>query len=96
MDDIKYFSEARAAGNDELSPFLLWIEIKSFFRAIEIPTKGALCDLVWSDPEVDKDGWELSPRGAGWVNICDNNTLRNVFLNEINNEVKVVFKLCIF
>ena len=25
---------------------------------------GAMCDLLWSDPE-DREGWGVSPRGAG-------------------------------
>jgi len=29
----------------------------------EVPHDGAMCDLMWSDPE-DIDGWGLSPRGA--------------------------------
>jgi len=26
-----------------------------------------MCDLLWSDPDDQKPGWSLSPRGAGWV-----------------------------
>jgi diadenosine tetraphosphatase ApaH/serine/threonine PP2A family protein phosphatase len=25
-----------------------------------------MCDLLWSDPE-DKEGWGISPRGAGCI-----------------------------
>ena len=33
-------------------------------RMVLIP--GAMCDLLWSDPD-DALGWALSPRGAGWL-----------------------------
>ena len=26
-----------------------------------------MCDLLWSDPEDEREGFELSPRGAGYV-----------------------------
>ena len=26
-----------------------------------------MCDLLWSDPEEDRKGFETSPRGAGYV-----------------------------
>jgi serine/threonine-protein phosphatase 4 catalytic subunit len=31
-----------------------------------VPHDGAMCDLMWSDPE-DIEGWGLSPRGAGYL-----------------------------
>ena len=31
-----------------------------------MPHDGAMCDLLWSDPE-DIKGWGLSPRGAGYL-----------------------------
>jgi len=31
-----------------------------------VPNEGPMCDLLWSDPE-DRVGFELSPRGAGYV-----------------------------
>ncbi len=37
-----------------------------------MPHDGAMCDLLWSDPE-DIEGWGLSPRGAGYLfggDIC--------------------------
>lgn len=33
--------------------------------ASQVPHDGAMCDLLWSDPEDGVDGWGLSPRGAG-------------------------------
>eukprot|EP00008_Paramoeba_atlantica_P005789 CAMPEP_0201477808 /NCGR_PEP_ID=MMETSP0151_2-20130828/2768_1 /ASSEMBLY_ACC=CAM_ASM_000257 /TAXON_ID=200890 /ORGANISM="Paramoeba atlantica, Strain 621/1 / CCAP 1560/9" /LENGTH=307 /DNA_ID=CAMNT_0047858655 /DNA_START=107 /DNA_END=1027 /DNA_ORIENTATION=+ len=35
-------------------------------RRQEVPHEGAMCDLLWSDPE-DIDGWGVSPRGAGYL-----------------------------
>ena len=26
-----------------------------------------MCDLLWSDPEENKSGWGISPRGAGCI-----------------------------
>ncbi|KAL9182124.1 hypothetical protein ACHAXT_012776 [Thalassiosira profunda] len=40
------------------------IEDKIFTQ--EVPHDGAMCDLMWSDPE-EIDGWGLSPRGAGYL-----------------------------
>jgi len=36
-------------------------------RVTEIPSDGAMCDLLWSDPIDTKEGWDVSPRGAGCV-----------------------------
>ena len=35
-------------------------------RKQEVPHDGAMCDLMWSDPE-EIEGWGLSPRGAGYL-----------------------------
>eukprot|EP01080_Neovahlkampfia_damariscottae_P000006 gene6-4257_t len=50
-----------------LSPSISSIDqIKKIDRKQEVPHDGAMCDLLWSDPE-DIDGWGLSPRGAGYL-----------------------------
>jgi len=50
-----------------LSPDIQTIDqIRTIDRNVEIPHKGAFCDLVWSDPE-DVETWAVSPRGAGWL-----------------------------
>lgn len=33
----------------------------------QVPHDGAMCDLLWSDPEDGVEGWGLSPRGAGFL-----------------------------
>ena len=35
-------------------------------RAQQVPHEGAMCDLLWSDPD-DRLGWGVSPRGAGYT-----------------------------
>lgn len=40
-------------------------QIRVIDRKQEVPHEGAMCDLMWSDPE-DISGWGLSPRGAGY------------------------------
>lgn len=50
-----------------LSPSLYSIDhIRDIDRKQEPPHDGAMCDLLWSDPE-DIDGWAISPRGAGFL-----------------------------
>ncbi|EGY16742.1 hypothetical protein ACHAP9_000695 [Verticillium nonalfalfae] len=36
-------------------------------RFREIPHEGPMADLVWSDPDPDRDEFSLSPRGAGYT-----------------------------
>ncbi|UVC49799.1 Serine/threonine-protein phosphatase PP2A catalytic subunit [Theileria orientalis] len=40
--------------------------IRKLDRIQEVPHEGAMCDLLWSDPE-ERTGWGLSPRGAGFT-----------------------------
>ncbi|GAO16748.1 hypothetical protein UVI_02058030 [Ustilaginoidea virens] len=50
-----------------LSPLIDTVDkIRLIDRKQEVPHEGAMCDLLWSDPE-DIDGWGLSPRGAGFL-----------------------------
>jgi len=41
-------------------------EIRNINRKQEVPHNGPICDMLWSDPE-EKEGWGVSPRGAGFV-----------------------------
>ena len=50
-----------------LSPDIETIdEIRKIDRRRDIPNSGAMCDLLWSDPE-ERVGWGVSPRGAGYI-----------------------------
>ncbi|UYV64018.1 PPP6C [Cordylochernes scorpioides] len=50
-----------------LSPHIRTLDhIRVIERNQEIPHKGALSDLMWSDPE-EVENWAISPRGAGWL-----------------------------
>eukprot|EP00438_Fugacium_kawagutii_P022272 Skav211446 [mRNA] locus=scaffold1591:362250:367637:- [translate_table: standard] len=51
-----------------LSPSLHHLDqIRLLDRFAEIPHDGPLADLMWSDPDPDKMGFVISPRGAGFV-----------------------------
>mmetsp|Transcript_766 Transcript_766/g.1679 ORF Transcript_766/g.1679 Transcript_766/m.1679 type:complete len:324 (-) Transcript_766:91-1062(-) len=51
-----------------LSPSLHHLDqIRLLDRFAEIPHDGPLADLMWSDPDPDKLGFVISPRGAGFV-----------------------------
>ena len=50
-----------------LSPSINTLDqIRVIDRKQEVPHDGAMCDLMWSDPE-EINGWGLSPRGAGYL-----------------------------
>ncbi len=50
-----------------LSPSITTLDqIRIINRKQEVPHDGAMCDLLWSDPE-EIQGWGLSPRGAGYL-----------------------------
>ena len=51
-----------------LSPSLENInELENINRFQEIPHEGVMSDILWSDPEVDVQGYNISPRGAGFI-----------------------------
>ena len=51
-----------------LSPSIHFLDqIRLLDRFGEIPHEGPLADLMWSDPDLDKEGFLTSPRGAGYV-----------------------------
>lgn len=54
-------------------------QVRSLDRHQEVPHEGAMCDLLWSDPD-DRMGWGVSPRGAGYTfgkDISDDFNHRN-------------------
>ncbi|KAJ7647052.1 Metallo-dependent phosphatase [Roridomyces roridus] len=51
-----------------LSPSIHSIDqIKVLDRFREIPPDGPIADLVWSDPDAEKEDFAISPRGAGYT-----------------------------
>lgn len=51
-----------------LSPSIHHLDqIRILDRFQEIPHDGPLADLMWSDPDSEKTGFVISPRGAGYV-----------------------------
>lgn len=54
-------------------------DLRVIDRFQEVPHEGAMCDIMWSDPE-DIKGWNMSPRGAGYyfgANVVDEFLRRN-------------------
>jgi len=50
-----------------LSPSINTLDqVRAIEKGQEIPHEGAMCDLLWSDPD-DRIGFNVSPRGAGFT-----------------------------
>nr|BAN37881.1 serine/threonine-protein phosphatase, putative [Entamoeba histolytica] len=65
-----------------ISPFVNSLDdITKMERRREIPHEGAMCDLLWSDPDPATNDWKSSPRGAGHV-FGENNVVK---FNHANN-----------
>jgi len=51
-----------------LSPELSSMEqIKRIIRPTDVPDTGLLCDLLWSDPDKDLQGWGENERGVSYI-----------------------------
>ena len=51
-----------------LSPELTNLDqIKKVERPSEIPDKGLVCDMLWSDPDATSNGWGENERGVSFV-----------------------------
>lgn len=51
-----------------LSPELKTLQqLKSINRPIEVPDKGLLCDMLWSDPDAKAVGWQENDRGVSYI-----------------------------
>lgn len=42
-------------------------QIRQLDRPLEVPDKGLVCDLLWSDPDEDITGWGDNDRGVSWT-----------------------------
>lgn len=63
-----------------LSPELNHIEqLKKIMRPTDIPEEGMLCDLLWSDPEPNTEGFEPNDRG---VSVTFNEKVLKQFLQK--------------
>jgi len=51
-----------------LSPDLKTLDqIRRIVRPTEIPDTGLLCDLLWADPDLDAQGYEINDRGVSFI-----------------------------
>ncbi|KAF5465953.1 hypothetical protein F2P56_015915 [Juglans regia] len=42
-------------------------QIRNFQRPCEVPDTGLLCDILWSDPSKDIQGWRTNDRGVSYI-----------------------------
>ena len=65
-----------------ISPDLTSLDrIRKIVRPTEIPDKGLLCDLLWSDPDKNVDGWGGNERG---VSVTFNENIVNKMVEDLD------------
>eukprot|EP00462_Mataza_sp_D1_P004433 CAMPEP_0175100746 /NCGR_PEP_ID=MMETSP0086_2-20121207/7320_1 /TAXON_ID=136419 /ORGANISM="Unknown Unknown, Strain D1" /LENGTH=279 /DNA_ID=CAMNT_0016375015 /DNA_START=138 /DNA_END=974 /DNA_ORIENTATION=- len=42
-------------------------QIRSYPRPCDVPDSGLICDLLWSDPDPDLEGWGENDRGVSYI-----------------------------
>lgn len=42
-------------------------QIRRIMRPTDVPDQGLLCDLLWSDPDKDVQGWGENDRGVSFT-----------------------------
>lgn len=51
-----------------LSPHIQSLDIiNQQLRPLEVPDEGLICDLLWSDPDKDIQGWRENDRGVSYI-----------------------------
>ena len=65
-----------------ISPDLTSLDkIRKIVRPTEVPDKGLLCDLLWSDPDKNVDGWGGNERG---VSVTFNENIVNKMIEDLD------------
>ena len=65
-----------------ISPDLTSLDkIKKIVRPTEVPDKGLLCDLLWSDPNKNADGWGGNERG---ISVTFNEDIVNKLVEDLD------------
>jgi serine/threonine-protein phosphatase PP1 catalytic subunit len=65
-----------------ISPDLTSLDkIRKIVRPTEVPDKGLLCDLLWSDPDKNVDGWGTNERG---VSVTFNENIVNKMVEDLD------------
>ncbi len=76
-----------------LSPSINTLDqLRILNRFDEIPHEGPIADLFWSDPDPDKEGFQVSPRGAGYI-FGHDVVLRFLYMNKLEH-ISRAHQLC--
>ena len=68
-----------------LSPSINTLDqLRILNRFTEIPHDGPIADMYWSDPDSEKEGFVVSPRGAGYV-FGHDVVLRFLYVNKLDH-----------
>lgn len=59
-------------------------QLRILNRFTEIPHDGPIADMYWSDPDPEKEGFVVSPRGAGYV-FGHDVVLRFLYMNKLDH-----------